>query len=442
MDVAEAPGPEVCPAGPDRQAAYTDFERDDRGGGGGSWLGRVSVSRASLDGFPVELVELDGRAGVSLRAFVAGVDRWREVADHDHVLRVVASGKQPRPWFAVPAGDSYAGQVLSLPEALWVGVCLAEALAYAHGHDRVHGALSPARVARSPTDAWAFPRLDAIEVAALVSAETPSPYRAPEQVAPERYGPVGPQVDVHGLGVTLYELLTGEPPYHGEGVDRDIVESRRVPPSTVRPALPEVVDDLLRPALAKAPADRYDSVAAFRSELVALLEAQHVSGGGDADAPVAFPLFDGDRAEWTAPCPDCGRSVTNTFESFRDHWRDADRCPGPRETVPDRATCSAAEWERVVELTELAIAEAPEERRENRSGHPLWAALTAGQVVAVGGVSVASEEGTYPWLHYPTRGWRVPCPRCGSAVYNTESAMKAHWSDAPTCGPPDMFSTR
>lgn len=446
MDIAAAPGPEVCPPVPSRRAAYTEFERGEESrssSGATPWPGHVTTTEVTLEGRPVRLVELEGRGGLSAREFVAGVDRWREVDDHDHVLPVVAGGKQPRPWVAVPAGESYADRdPLDVAEALWVAVCLADALVYAHEVGTTHGGLSPAWVHHQPSAEWGFPRLGGFGVADALTADGgPSPYRAPEQVDTDRFGPAGPLVDLHGLGVTLYELLTGEPPFAGVDVARDIVESRPIPPSTVRPALPDSLDELLRPALAKRPVDRYDSVASFRSRIVAVLEAEHLPGGGE-DSPVAFPLFDGDRAEWTAPCPDCGRSVTNTFESFRDHWRDADRCAGPSESVPDRATCSADDWAVVVQRTERAIAEAPAERHEDRSGHPLWAALAAATVTSVGGVDVHSEDGTYPWLDYPRRGWRVPCPGCGSTVYNTRSAMKAHWSDAPACGPPDTFGTR
>ncbi|PSQ09436.1 hypothetical protein BRC93_12805 [Halobacteriales archaeon QS_5_70_15] len=458
-DLASAPAPEILPEEPDATVAYTAFRRDGSAGTVAAWPRGVSVTAARLDGYGrVELVELDGRGATAGKEFLAAVEAWGRVADHDHVAPVVGSGKRPRPWVATAGDRTLADRGRgNLAPTLWIGVCLAGALACAHDAGVVHGAITPDRVRLRPAPDWSFPRLDGFSLAGVLGGGDGATARAaPEQVAPEPYHGTGTVTDVYGLALTLYEALTGDLPYVTDGDPRAaVLGTEPVPPSTVEPTLPAAVDDVLLPALAKDPADR-PALDSFRDDVVSLLAAEipdDGSGGGTADPDVApFPFLDGDRADWRTACPSCGRSVTNTLAAFRAHWRDADRCDGPPERPPVRADHSREEWARVVESVESAsggagggTAPAGGTGGSGGSGavdHPLWTALAEGRVVEVGGVSVASADGTYPWLHCPRRGWRVPCPACGSTVFNTETAMKAHWSAAPGCpGPPDDFET-
>jgi endogenous inhibitor of DNA gyrase (YacG/DUF329 family) len=445
-DVASAPGPGVLPAVPDATVAYTDFRRDESGEGVAPWTRGVSVTAARLDGYGrVELVEADGRGTTGGRPFLAAVEAWERVSDHDHVAPVVGAGKRPRPWVATVGDPTLADRGRTeLAHALWVGVCLAGALDYTHDEGVVHGAVTPGRVRLHPTPGWAFPRLDGFGLARLLYEGNDATVRDP----PERLalrGGLGRSTDVYGLALTLYEALTGDLPYVTDADPREaVLGAAPIPPSTIEPALPAAVDDLLLPALAKNPADRPD-LGSFRDDLLSLLAAEtgECDSAGPADPAVdpSFPFLDGDRADWRTACPSCGRSVTNTLAAFRAHWRDAGRCDGPPERPPTRATHSREEWARIVE----SVAETPDVTAGSGNGnpnHPLWSALAEGRVVEVGSVPVASLDGTYPWLSYPRRGWRVPCPACGSTVFNEETAMKAHWSDAPNCpGPPDDFET-
>lgn len=478
-DIPAAPDPDRRDPFPAATVAYTDVEVT---GQAGEWPNAVRrAGRLTVDGDRRSVERLEptrpGRlpAGTD-REFVGAADRWATVADHDHAVGVAGFGRKPRPFVV---SEAYPGDCrdrlgsVDVDFALWLGVAVAAALAYAHDRNVVHGFLTPASVRLRPTGReWDYPAVAdwgvaevlrrAAGVDGLDEAEATAFHRrlAPEHVAPDRYGEVTPSTDVYGLGLTLYELLTGERPHVGTGdapVDGDptsatVVGTAPVPPTTVAPDLPAVVDDLLLDALRTDPEDRYDSVADFRDRLVARLETE-VGGGVDSstvEAPPAaeFPFLDGDRAQWRADCPTCGRAVNNTFESFLAHWRDADRCDGPPVSAPTaRAGYSDAEWAEVVARVREAIDAVPSNTADPggaspATDHPLWVALADGgtRVVEVGGVAVDSHDGSFPWLSYPRRGWRVPCPACGDGVYNARSAMKAHWSDAPNCaGPPDRF---
>ena len=94
-------------------------------------------------------------------------------------------------------------------------------------------------------------------------------YMSPEAAA-GRFQEVGPPADVYGLGATLYHLLTGQPPFEGEGQDevlRKVLRDPLVRPRAVRPDLPAALEAVVVQALEKDPARRYPTAAALAADL-------------------------------------------------------------------------------------------------------------------------------------------------------------------------------
>jgi eukaryotic-like serine/threonine-protein kinase len=110
-------------------------------------------------------------------------------------------------------------------------------------------------------------------------------YMSPEQAAGKTKG-VGPLADVYALGVILYELLTGGPPFRGttalEVLDQ-VKNTEPVPPSRLVPRLPRDIETIAMTCLQKEPGQRYDSATALAKDLRRFL------GGEPIDArPVPF----------------------------------------------------------------------------------------------------------------------------------------------------------
>jgi serine/threonine-protein kinase len=176
---------------------------------------------------------------------------------------------------------------LAWPDARRIALEAGEALAAAHDAGLLHRDLKPANLflAKSVSrervillDFGLAKPIDSGAVSKLTStgAAVGTPlYMSPEQARGE---PVDVRCDVYGLAAVLYEMLTGAPPFFDRTLAavyaRLLTESA---PSAVRAAthpVPPAVDDLLACALAKTPAERFDTVRAFLTALTNVSPAQ------------------------------------------------------------------------------------------------------------------------------------------------------------------------
>src|SRR5262245_62737591 len=176
-------------------------------------------------------------------------------------------------------------------EAARVALQVAEALAHAHGHGVVHRDVKPSNVLLDESGtAW----LTDFGLAKVRGLDDLS--RDGELVgrlrfmAPECFrGESDARADVYGVGMTLYELVTGRPAF-GE-TDRErllwqITHTDPPRPRAVDPRVPRDLETLVRKAIAKEPAARYASAADLAADLRRFLDGQPIT----ARRPSAFEL--------------------------------------------------------------------------------------------------------------------------------------------------------
>ncbi len=104
-------------------------------------------------------------------------------------------------------------------------------------------------------------------------------YMSPEQATGNR-AIIDHRTDVYSLGVTLYELLTLEPAIRGEGYREmlnQVVEHEPLAPKVVEPKLPVELDTIVRKAIAKLPAERYQSAGALAEDLQRWLDDKPIA---------------------------------------------------------------------------------------------------------------------------------------------------------------------
>src|SRR5215470_10877012 len=85
-------------------------------------------------------------------------------------------------------------------------------------------------------------------------------YTSPEQLT--KGAAIDRRADIYSLGVVLYQTLTGEKPFEADSMPEMMklhCEAPPRPPREVNPAIPQAVEEVVLKALAKKPADRYQS---------------------------------------------------------------------------------------------------------------------------------------------------------------------------------------
>ena len=306
---------------PSRVGAYKIVGRLGRGG-----LGTVYLAERDDEHFRKQVALKVVRRGLDTDDVLTRFRYERQILarfEHANIARLLDGGSLPdgRPFFVMehvdglPVDDYCAAGRLDLRARLELFREICAAVGYAHRNLVVHRDLKPSNILVADDGA---PKLLDFGIAKLLDTDenratqlhttegllllTPE-FAAPEQVLGQ---PVTTQTDVYALGVLLYRLLTGRPPYTVDrgrltGAVEAICHTRPQSPSAVleleslvvagltppnagprelkqhRKALKGDLDLVLLKALAKDPARRYASVDALSEDLRRHLDGDRVS---------------------------------------------------------------------------------------------------------------------------------------------------------------------
>jgi len=189
------------------------------------------------------------------------------VLDHPGIVGILDPGPpEGEPWLVMPFVDgvtleAYLQQFspLSIPAAIRLGADVAEAVAYAHTKGIVHRDLKPANIMVCPQGAVV---MDLGIARILDSGKNTSVYMGtPTYSAPEamQNPSVGPPADRYALGILLFEMLTGAPPFQGDNAFK-ILEAHAFEPLpdllARRPLVPPRLNRLIQRLCEKKPDER------------------------------------------------------------------------------------------------------------------------------------------------------------------------------------------
>ncbi len=202
---------------------------------------------------------------------------------HPNIVQVYEVGEfDGRPYAALEyvAGGSLAhqlaGRPIPAPQAAELLETLARAVDVAHRNGILHRDLKPANVLLTPAGQ---PKIADFGLAKLRDERasltptdavvgTPS-YMAPEQASGQVHQ-VGPAADVYALGATLYELLTGRPPFRAATAWETLKQvclKEPLPPRRLQPDVPRTLEAICLKCLAKEPRQRYASANELANDL-------------------------------------------------------------------------------------------------------------------------------------------------------------------------------
>ncbi len=239
---------------------YEILKRLGRGGMGIVFLAReIAVGRL----IALKLIRTGQHADeVDLDRFHSEAASLAEL-EHPHIVRLYHYGiHEGQPFFTLEycQGDSLARRMDGAPVSPTLAARMVEQLANAigvsHRRDIIHRDLKPSNVllVESPetplelctlkiSDFGLAKRLDSNQDHTQSDAALGTPqYMAPEQTNDAKN--VGPAADIYSLGVILYELLTGRPPFRAATAADTLIQIRSLDPVSLRQLVPQIPRDL------------------------------------------------------------------------------------------------------------------------------------------------------------------------------------------------------
>ena len=229
---------------------------------------REARAAARLDHSGIVSVYAWGQDGTDFYIAQKLVGEGRTVADELQVLK--AGGDPPKGYFRRVAG--------------WLA-SVAEGLQHAHERGIVHRDVKPSNVLLDDDDRpflgdFGLAKVeDGLELSRTGDFAGSPYYMSPEQ-ADSRRGQVDHRADIYALGVTLYELLTLQPPFQGQSsheIIRKILTEEPRRPSRIEPRVPADLETICLKAMEKSRVHRYQSAEAFAHDLQCFLDGEPIT---------------------------------------------------------------------------------------------------------------------------------------------------------------------
>ncbi|MBI2911898.1 MAG: serine/threonine protein kinase [Chloroflexi bacterium] len=234
---------------------------------------------------------------------------------HPNVVRVYDQGRsEDRPFLVLELveGESLAALLgrqgsLGIERAIAIACDVLAALEHAHGRGLIHRDVKPQNVLLPPGGPAKLADFGIAHVAADSTLTIPGEvigsvhYLAPERLEGRA---ATPAADQYGVGVILYQMLTGRLPFEGDlpaAVAAQHLQQAPAAPSTLRPDLPGWLEQVVLKALAKDPEARFSSAAAMRRALEEGPLAVHNAPTMRVAVPPPAPQVPGARAPARRP---------------------------------------------------------------------------------------------------------------------------------------------